>query len=276
MGDQLVVYSLDDEAQSKLSDAGILCFRYAADPGQQWSNYLTPGFTRTVSFKYAVALDIFKANKNVLYVDSDIVFLRNPADYLQSVLTQSSAHLVMQFESLRNVYNTGFWFATPTRPVIELFSQVWCALQTVHFTCDQETLNELLPQIHGLTTYALDPQLFPCGKQFQVPKKKRKRPIDPSARPFDANSAYILHFNYLIGKEVKASAMKKHKAMFYPGLAKYSRRKILVVPTRMMHTFIRRAGVVRKALSGQPVTEWPRLISKLLMERKARRIQRID
>jgi hypothetical protein len=276
MGDQLVVYSLDDEAQSKLSDAGILCFRYAADPGHKWSDWHTPGFSKITSFKYAVALDIFKANKNVLFVDSDIVFLRNPADYLQSVITQSSSHLVMQFESPKNVYNAGFWFATPTRPVIELFSQVWSALQTVHYTSDQNTLNERLPQIHGITTYALDPDLFACGNRFLVSEERRKTYIDTCGRPFDADSAYILHFNYVVGKEAKASAMKKHGAMFYPGLAKYSRRKILVVAKRLMNTYIRRAGVVRKALSGQPVTEWPRLISKLLMEKKARGIQRID
>jgi hypothetical protein len=245
LGDELVVYSLDDEAQRKLSGAGIRSFRYAADPCQRWSDYGTLEFMRTNSFKYAVALEILKTDKKALYVDSDIVFLRDPIDYLHEVTAKSSAHLVIQFESSKNRYNAGFWLAMPARPVIELFSRVWSALQTATYIGDQEVLNERLPQVDGLTTYALDRDLFPIGNRFLKPH------VDASGRLFDADSAYILHFTHLIGKEAKVVAMMEHNAIFYPGLAMSWARKVLIVRTRPIRSWLRRAGVLQRSLSGQ-------------------------
>jgi hypothetical protein len=265
MGEQLVVYSLADRAQSELSDAGIRSLRYAADQCHQWSDYGTPGFMRTMWFKYAVALDVLKAGKNVLYVDSDIVFLRNPVDYLHRVITQSSAHVVAQFEFPKNVYNGGFWFATPARPVTELFSQIQSSLQHSELTCDQEVFNERLRQIEGLSVYALDHELFACGNQFLEGLPVDIVGIDRSAHPFAFDSAYILHFNYIVGKDAKVAAMMRHGALLDAGLARYGKRMKLGLragaypgpcgkPAWMRHA----AGLAREA--------WARLSSRFMTD----------
>lgn len=172
---QLVVYSLDDRAQAKLSGKGINCSRYAgADVEQPWSNFRAAGYTRIVSFKWAIALEILKSGKNAFFVDGDIVFLRNPAGYLRRVIADTGAHLVIQSESPKNVYCAGFWFATPTRPVIELFSTVWSALQSMDYTGDQNLLNDCLPQARGLSTYGLDPDLFACGNRFLIQRSSAR------------------------------------------------------------------------------------------------------
>lgn len=246
LANQLVVYSLDDGAQSKLSGKGIRSSRYAAaEIEQPWSDFRAAGYTRIVSFKYAVALDILNAGKNAFFMDSDIVFLRNPVGYLRRVITESAADLVMQSESPKNVYCTGFWFATPTRPVIDLFSTVWSALQSMDFTEDQNLLNESLSQARGLSICGLDPDLFACGNRFLFSERQR---AGYGRGPFDARAAYILHFNYVAGRERKVAAMVKHNAIFYPGLARYGRPGLLSVAARWIRARFHQIRVVSDGL----------------------------
>jgi hypothetical protein len=266
MQDQLVAYSLDNTAHAELSAAGVRSSRYTADNVQLWSDCLTPQFERTMSFKYEVALDILKAGKNALYTDSDIVFLRNPIDYLRTVIAQSGADLVMQHELPKNAYNAGFWFARSTPSVIELFSDVRSALQASPPPGDQIVLNERLPLMRGIKTSALDADLFACGNRFLVSRERRASYADCSGRPFDADSAYMLHFNFLVGKEAKVLAMIRHNAVFHPSVAEYGRQMRHLGP-RLRRALIHRARILREALPGQPVTKWPSLVISLLTRR---------
>ncbi|MEQ1898886.1 MAG: putative nucleotide-diphospho-sugar transferase [Vicinamibacterales bacterium] len=270
LGDQLVVYSLDDRAHRVLSRAGVRSVRYGTGPGRQWTNWRTLGFMRTMSYKYSAALDILRSGKKALYVDSDIVFLRDPANYLQSVMATSEADLVLQFQSPKNLYSAGFWLASPTEPVIELLLSIWTALQSKQYTDDEDTLNWRLRQTDGVATYALDSDLFACGNRFLVSEEKRKSYTDSGGRPFNVNAAYILHFNYVIGKEAKVRAMMKHNAVFYAGLEKHCRTGMGAVLSREVRRFARRVGTVQQSLSGRPMAEWPGVVFELLLERKAR------
>jgi hypothetical protein len=216
LGNQLVVYTPDRSVKRELSVMGVrsLCFGHQCLP--QWSDFKKPGFAEIVAYKYAVASEILSTGSNVLFVDSDIVFLRNPAKHLRDVIERTSAHLIMQFESLKNQYNTGFWFARPEPLLLEVFRNMHdCLIVDKTVTEDQDRFNEIIRQRDKIRIHALDVELFACGDQFL---ECCSFAIDRSSNPFPINSAYLLHFNYLIGRETKVAAMKKHNAVCYSGL----------------------------------------------------------
>ena len=219
LGNQLVVYTPDRAVKRELSARGVHSLRFGGQRYPRWSDYAGPGFTEIVAYKYAVASEILNTGRNVLFVDGDIVFLRNPAQHLKDTIERTSADLIMQFESPKAVYNTGFWFAKPEPLVLELFRDIKHALlvdQT--FNCDQQCFNEIIRHRDKIRIQALDVELFACGNQFLEIDLAPSVRIDRSSNPFPIGSAYLLHFNYLFGKEQKVTAIKKHDALFYPGL----------------------------------------------------------
>jgi hypothetical protein len=215
LGGELVAYTLDDDAQAELSSAGVRSFRLDSGRRPAWSDYGSSGFARTAAFKYVAALDILAAGRNALFVDGDIVFLRNPLDYLAEAIMRSRADLLFQFEAPKNVYNTGFWFARCSSPVVQFLTRVRSALEEGRFACDQVAVNTLLSEETDVSSVGLDAELFACGNQFLdgIPESEAGY-VDRSSRPFDAHAAYILHFNYLVGKREKVAAMRKHDAIF--------------------------------------------------------------
>jgi hypothetical protein len=225
LGNQLVVYTTDRTVKRELSAMGIRSLRFGRQRYVRWSDYKAPGFAEIVAYKYAVASELLKAGRNVLFVDGDIVFLRNPAKHLREVIERISAHLIMQFESPKGVYNTGFWFAKPEPLLLELFRDIQHALIVdKKYNCDQECLNEIIGHRDEIRIHALDVELFACGNQFLGSFATSRLSIDRSINPFPMDSAYLLHFNYLVGKEQKVAAMQRHNTVFYPDLRKVGDR----------------------------------------------------
>jgi hypothetical protein len=237
LAEHLHIYSLDDDAHRELLESGLRSVRFDGSAAPDWSDWNTPGFIQLMSFKYAVALPMLEAGQNALYVDSDIVFLRDPFAHLRTVIEASTADIILQYESGKEVYCAGFWFARPTAALIELFRRLrdgldpatgepaaaWDSSGVLY--CDQTALNDYLRSGNGLTAERLDPELYACGNQFLgTVHPKAREYIDRSKRPFDFDAAYLLHFNYVVGKESKAWQMLKHSAVFDSQLAKLGRR----------------------------------------------------
>jgi hypothetical protein len=225
LAENLLIYSLDDQAHSELIDSGLASIRHEAYVVPEWSDWHTPGFVRIMSFKYAVALPILEAGRNALYVDSDIVFLRDPFAHLRSVIETSSADIVLQYEAGTEAYCAGFWFARPTPHLIDLFRRLSAELEAGAHDCDQPALNTYVEGGLGVTAERLDPELYACGNQFlDTVHPKSCEYVDRSKRPFDFDAAYLLHFNYVVGKEPKAWQMLKHSAVFDAELAALGQR----------------------------------------------------
>ena len=102
-----------------------------------------------------------------LFVDGDIVLLRSPAKHLRDATQETSAHLIMQFASPKNVNNTGFWFARSEPLVLEIFKDMQnCLIVDKTLTGDQKRFNEIIRHRDKIKIYALDAELFACGNQF--------------------------------------------------------------------------------------------------------------
>ena len=218
----LVVYCLDDRSHTVLSEARVPSIRYRLAETHKGNSYGTADFSRTMAYKYAVGLDLLKTGKNALYADGDIVFLRDPFGYLQEVLGDADADLVMQVEAPSGVFNAGFWLARAVPSVMGLFAHLQDRLaQADDYVSDQKTMNAWVrergePRIRGL-----DAELFACGNQFLegVTIDRGGYHIDRSSRPFPRDEAYLLHFNFLINERQKIAAMARHQAIFHPMLA---------------------------------------------------------
>lgn len=218
LGDSLVIYTLDEESHLELSAELSATVRYPLAQAHRGNSFGTAEFARTMSYKYAVALDILKSGRHALYADSDIVFLRNPFGYLELMLADPGVDLAMQVEAPSGVFNAGFWLAKAVPAVMEPFEHLRNQLaQATTYLSDQKTLNAWVkergvPRIRGL-----DPELFACGNQFLkgVPLSRGGYHIDRSVRPFPFDEAYLLHFNFLINEAQKISAMARHGAIFH-------------------------------------------------------------
>ena len=101
----LVAFSPNEAAQRQLSAYGLCALSLGREDLPDWGDWFTPEFARIVSLKFAIASEILMSGRNALFVDADIVFLRNPTDYLQEITSRSSAQLIMQYEAPKNVYN---------------------------------------------------------------------------------------------------------------------------------------------------------------------------
>jgi Nucleotide-diphospho-sugar transferase len=227
---RLDVYALDDETERRLAgtDASLLgrVSRHESAGVDRWSDFETAGFTRVMLAKFSIAAGLFRSGTNALYVDSDIVFRRDPTSYLAAAVRRRSSEMTMQFEWPENEYNAGFWYARATHRVLSLFEEVEQALLASvvagEFTDDQDCFNRLVPPTEGLRfpslrrrrvrVQALDVKLFACGNQFYD---------DPAV----AESAYVLHFNYLVGKRAKLLAMERFGAVLHPDLREELRRE---------------------------------------------------
>ncbi len=219
LGESLLVYALDDESHAELNAAGVRSHRFGLADYRATSPFRSEDFARIMACKYGAALEILAANRNALYVDSDIVFLRDPTDELHRRLAGSDADLLMQFETPKNVFNAGFWLARPRPGVVTLFERLGEACRSGGD--DQDLLNQWQSEGPGVSIEPLDAELFACGNQFLggLPVEQGGFSIDRSKRPFPYREAYLLHFNYLIGEETKVRAMAQHGGIFHSLLA---------------------------------------------------------
>jgi hypothetical protein len=248
LGDHFTAYALDDRAHRRLSNAGVRSIRYGEDTGHDEHEWRTVGFIKTMSYKYAVALEILEAGQSAVYLDCDIVVLRDPIDYLRTAMASAGADLALQYQSPKNTYCAGFWCATPSPAVKALMAVLVSTLRVSERVSDEETLNGLLRKGPGVVPLALDPDLFACGNRFLVSDEQRRRYPDSGGALFDRAAAYILHFTHVIGIEAKVRAMVAQHSVFHPSLARHARPGLRTFLPRLARAGLRVARSGWRAL----------------------------
>lgn len=203
LADKLVVFCLDPEAYQVLSGAGLSCRLHRSKGTQPYCEIAAPGFARIVAHKYEIARTLLERGLNVLYVDGDIVFLRDPLPLLSRLVLEIDSELLMQREP-ESWFNTGFWLARPSEPLLDLLDVVGNAAAAEEIVEDQVFFNEALKKGEVKVT-GLDPRLFATGKVI----------FD---NPGILDIAYILHFNCVVGRKAKIAKMQQHGATMHPDL----------------------------------------------------------
>ena len=168
----------------------------------QTSNYGSKNFNYKTNMKTAVMIQALKIGLNVLMVDVDIVFFKNPIPFLHcnncSILVQQDLQL----------YNSGFVYAKNTAYSKKLYDQSWNFFLKFQKSHDQSYFNmaiEFLRDKHSFFEIeVLSKKLFPCGKFY----------FENVHRPFEnlppCEECVFVHNNYIGTKAAKLYRMKEN------------------------------------------------------------------
>jgi hypothetical protein len=199
LGAHVLIVALDDEAAEAVATLPVRCLRWNAEdldpPSRQSLAYRTEGWKQIVFSKVMFVRLLLATDRDVLFSDSDVVFLQNPLPHLCGLprtdfLFQSDA--AASDQSLDpHVLCSGLYFARPTARAIE-------ALRCDRKICepwkgDQDFFRARLADQKIATCAILDRELFPNGALWK--KKPPSRPI-------------AVHFNWTIGARTKAAEMR--------------------------------------------------------------------
>jgi hypothetical protein len=184
------VYCIDDVSQSEL---GKFC---------PWNS---KGYDKICYLKLELIYRILSLNKNVLLIDGDIVFRKNPIEDIRGWWKDTIYDVWIQNDAQenRNTKNmcTGYMFIKTSDRLIELYDCVSEAGQKKYLTCafdnnDQSYFNKFVKPVCMFN--ALPLEKYPNGKMFYDNTQTLKE------------STIIVHFNWVQG-HLKMAKMKEHK-----------------------------------------------------------------
>ena len=158
-----------------------------------------PSFRKIVYKKLEHTHEELLKGNSVFVSDLDIVFLRDPWDYLMNLLSDYDA--VFQQDGDRKC--TGFYLAKPTPETLDLFDSSQKAPGGIigGDACDQGYIHTKLCRkksfYKNLKIKVLDKNLFPFGKYWYNNHDSLKDP-------------YIVHYNWVAGINNKINKMKEY------------------------------------------------------------------
>lgn len=146
----------------------------------------------TITFqKIVVIYEELKNNKDCIFIDGDIVIIKNPSEYLNNNIKDNDI-LIQNDECDNNDKNkacSGFMYIKSNIKTINIFNPD--NIDKNKFINDQ---NYIRGQLKKIKYDVLDLELYPNGKYF---------------RNFRPKNPYIIHFNHDVGKQ-KIERMKKY------------------------------------------------------------------
>lgn len=204
---QLVVCVSDQSSKEFAIENNLKWF--AMDTIEATGTFNTKNMNQMMRRKLEAIVYLLKLNKDVLYVDTDIVFLADPLPYMRT-----NYDLNIQNDQCFPPYNgsnlcSGFMYIKSTSETIKLFKNAIATIINYKYKmCDQVTLNFLFKQQKLLkkepvNIYMLDACKFPNGCRYFENSDKSCRPQD----------AIIVHNNY-IQHDQKLGRFQKHNLLF--------------------------------------------------------------
>lgn len=175
------------------------------DTIQSHSTRLSIAFFKKVHYKLVVIHTVLKSGYRVLYVDSDVVLLKNPFPYLYGL---KQVDMIAQRDE--SVLCSGFMFIYPTDKSIKLFRK---AIHDNATQGDNAIIAELA-KTENLDVTLLPISLFSSGYEFfqfnQYYWDLKKSPL------------YTFHNNYVRGGIGKTMRMKELKFYYLDSNQEYS------------------------------------------------------
>ena len=164
----------------------------------KFQNWRTKNFNKLMFYKLKLVHEELKSNKRVLYIDGDIVFLRNT---LEEIENTKNFDIVGQFDfnpvSDVKTLCAGFMMINSNEKTLNLFDPEKVPQELLnrkfHFD-DQKYINR---NINNLKYDFFDLKDYPNGAYFY----KNYKNLNPA----------IIHFNYIVGEKKK----QKMKEMGY-------------------------------------------------------------
>lgn len=170
--------------------------------------YLSRNFNIMTKRKFEAIVHLLELNEDVLYVDTDIVFLTNPLSQMDH-----GFDLNIQNDQCASPYDlsylcTGFMYIKSNTKTINFFKQALAEVVKSDYTiCDQCALNLLIKNKYDISVNVLDVCKFPNGcRYFKGTDKNCSR-----------QDALIVHNNYIKGLDEKFKRFANNGLIFYEG-----------------------------------------------------------
>lgn len=168
----------------------------------------TKSQNRFTQRKYEAILHLLDKGEQVLYTDTDIVFIRNPL----REIPDGDYDVAIQNDSKSDTHGnlcTGFIYLKPTDKSKKLIRGALDLMQSAWFkkVGDQQAFNMMVNNKNlkdPAKIHILDECIFPNGTRY----------FDNTLPRCTKHEAVIVHNNYLMGLEEKQERFKKHGLMF--------------------------------------------------------------
>jgi len=201
---KVFIVCIDKRAADILRSQGyyVYCMDDASLGG--FSPWNTKGYDKICYLKLRVIYHILSLKKNVLLVDGDIVFQKNPMMDILYWQTDHNFDVWIQNDSLvnKNTENmcTGYMYLKSSENIIQLYDCVSEAGIQRYMTCafdnnDQTYFNRYVKPYCKVCPLPLE--RYPNGQYFYIKAKLMRR------------TAVLVHFNWVIG-HLKMAKMKEH------------------------------------------------------------------
>jgi hypothetical protein len=201
---KILVVCIDKKGANILRKLGYNV--YCIDDGNlgKFSPWNTKGYDRICYLKLELIYRILSLDKNVLLVDGDLVFLKNPLDDINKWLQETSIDVHIQNDSLEDTNDnnmcTGYMLIKSNEKMIKLYDCVSESGKKKYLDCafdnnDQTYFNKFVKPY--CTFQALTLMKYPNGLAFYNELAEK-------------TTAILIHFNWVHG-HIKMAKMKEYK-----------------------------------------------------------------
>ncbi len=192
----------DLRACAVLRNVGVSCFDYIQDrDGGSSSVYFSKAFKRKTHLKTKIVLEALKQGLQVLMVDVDIAFFKDPFQHMEC------ADCDIQIQSDGSEGNSGFYLVRPTESSIRLHQQAWeQGLQKPQIS-NQKAIDRKMERMISrkeIRVKTLSKARFPNGKVFFEDGKR----VFIGDNPCD--QCVIVHNNWIVDGEAKVYRFKEY------------------------------------------------------------------
>lgn len=203
---KIFIVCIDNKSANilKKMEYNVFCIDLADHTNlSKFSPWNTKGYDKICYLKLELIYRILYLNKNILLVDGDIVFLKNPLDDIIWWLKEIDIDVHIQNDSLNNINKnnmcTGYMLIKSNNKMIELYDCISEQGRKKYVECafdnnDQTYFNKFVKPY--CTFQALSLMKYPNGQAFYN---------NPSRKEV----AILIHFNWVHG-HIKMAKMKEH------------------------------------------------------------------
>ena len=196
------IVAMDEKSATILKKLGYNVYCVNEGSLGKFCPWNTKGYDRICYYKLELLYRILSLQKNVILVDGDIVFLKNPLDDIiewsnkpEEIWIQNDT----QSENDKSNACTGYIFIKTSKKICELYDCVSENGKHKYLQCafdnnDQTYFNKFIKPECDVVLLSLEK--YPNGKVFY------NKP--------DAKNMIMVHFNWVIG-HLKMAKMKEHK-----------------------------------------------------------------
>lgn len=188
-----IIYCLDDASYSELKN-NFSCVRYNVNISSEYNDWTfdpNSEFRKIVRHKWKIIQDVHNKYKNLCWVDTDIVFIKNPVQIIEN-----NKEILFQCDSPGSLLCSGFMVFNDSIECNDLIEE--CGNNEVED--DQILLNNIALNKYKNNIAILNPELFPNGKIYYDYQLKK--------------NAFIVHNNHMIGIDTKIQKFKNEGLWF--------------------------------------------------------------